>query len=227
MGSAPVSAALMAAARHLFPRADISNGYGTTEAGPIAFAPHPAGLPTPPLSVGVQHPHAEMRLVNGTDRDEAEGILEMRCPALMNEYHNLPEVTARVMTADSYYDTGDVFTRDADGFYFFVGRADDMFVCGGENIYPGEVEKMLERHPAVAQAIVVPVADEIKGQKPVAFIVRRPGAALTEEQVKSYALENAAAYQHPRRVWFLDQMPLAGTNKVDRALLKKRAAENV
>lgn len=227
MGSAPVSTALMAAAQRLFPRAEISNGYGTTEAGPIAFAPHPAGLPTPPLSVGVKHPHVEMRLVNGSDRDAAEGILKMRCPALMNEYHNLPEVTARVMTADGYYHTGDVFTRDANGFYFFVGRADDMFVCGGENVYPGEVEMMLERHPAIAQAIVVPVADEIKGQKPVAFVVRRPGAALTEEEVKSYALDNAAAYLHPRRVWFLDQMPLAGTNKVDRALLKKRAAESV
>jgi acyl-CoA synthetase (AMP-forming)/AMP-acid ligase II len=225
MGSAPVSAALMKAAQELFPRAEISNGYGTTEAGPIVFAPHPAGLPTPPLSVGVKHPDVDLRLVSGDNEDADNGILQMRCPALMNEYHNLPDVTQRVMTSDGYYNTGDVFTRDADGFYFFVGRADDMFNCGGENIYPGEVEKMLEQHPSVALAVVVPVDDEIKGQKPVAFIVRRPGAALTEDEVKTYALQNAAAYQHPRRVWFLDQMPLAGTNKVDRSLLKKLAAE--
>ncbi|HTW68329.1 MAG TPA: class I adenylate-forming enzyme family protein [Acetobacteraceae bacterium] len=225
MGSAPVSAALMAATRRLFPRADISNGYGTTEAGPIVFAPHPDGLPTPPLSVGVKHPHVDLRLVGDYGMEAAEGILEMRCPRLMNEYHNLPEVTRRVLTPDGYYNTGDLFTRDADGFFFFVGRADDMFVCGGENIYPGEVEKMLEQHPLVVQAAVVPVDDEIKGQKPVAFIVCRPGAGLTEDAVKTYALQNAAAYQHPRRVWFLDQMPLAGTNKVDRAWLKKLAAE--
>jgi acyl-CoA synthetase (AMP-forming)/AMP-acid ligase II len=210
----------------LFPRADISNGYGTTEAGPIVFGPHPDRLPTPPLSVGVQHPHVDLRLVgvDGTDADE--GFLLMRCPALMNEYHNLPEVTRRVMTPDGFYNTGDLFTRDANGFFFFVGRADDMFVCGGENIYPGAVEKMLEQHPLVAQAVVVPVDDEIKGQKPVAFIVLRPGATLSEDAVKAYALQNAAAYQHPRRVWFLDQMPLAGTNKVDRASLKKLAAEH-
>jgi long-chain acyl-CoA synthetase len=225
MGSAPVSRALMAATRRLFPRAEISNGYGTTEAGPIVFGQHPDGLPTPPLSVGVQHPHVDLRLVDLDGMNANNGILQMRCPALMNEYHNLPEVTRRVMTPDGYYNTGDLFTRDANGFFFFVGRADDMFVCGGENIYPGEVEKMLEQHPLVAQAAVIPVDDEIKGQKPVAFIVPRLGAELTEDAVKAYALRNAAAYQHPRRVWFLDQMPLAGTNKVDRTSLKKLAAE--
>lgn len=225
MGSAPVSVALMDAAHRLFPNAAVTNGYGTTEAGPIVFAPHPAGLPTPTLSVGVRHPHVDLRLVNEEDADADEGIMQMRCPALMNEYHNLPEATRKVMTADGYYSTGDVFTRDGNGFFFFVGRADDMFVCGGENIYPGDVEKMLERHPAIAQTVVVPVDDEIKGQKPVAFVVLRLGMRLTEQEVKTYALANAAAYQHPRRVWFLAEMPLAGTNKVDRALLKKRAAE--
>ena len=96
----------------------------------------------------------------------------MRCGALMNGYHNLPEATARVMTPDGYYKTGDVFRRDRDGFFFFVGRADDMFVSGGENIYPGEVEKMLERHPDIHQAAVVPVDDELKYKKPIAFVVR-------------------------------------------------------
>ncbi len=121
----------------------------------------------------------------------------------MNGYHNLPEATARAMTEDGFYITGDVFRRDADGFYYFVGRADDMFVSGGENIYPGEVEKMLERHPDIHQAVVVPVDDELKYQKPVAFVVPRPGAAPSEEAVKEFALANAAPYLHPRRVWFL------------------------
>jgi long-chain acyl-CoA synthetase len=94
-----------------------------------------------------------------------------------------------------------------------------MFVCGGENIYPSDVEKMLERHPDVAQACVVPIDDEIKGQKPVAFIVPREGATLTEEAVKAFALANAAAYQHPRFVWFLPRLPLATTNKIDRNAL--------
>jgi acyl-CoA synthetase (AMP-forming)/AMP-acid ligase II len=112
----------------------------------------------------------------------------MRCPALMNGYHNLPEVTAKALTADGFYITGDVFRRDMEGFYYFIGRADDMFVSGGENIYPGEVEAMLERHPDIHQAIVVPVDDELKFKKPVAFVVTRPGAAPSEEAVQQFAL---------------------------------------
>jgi len=122
------------------------------------------------------------------------------------------------------YDTGDVMRRDEHGFFYFVGRADDMFVCGGENIYPGEVEKMLETHPAIAQAVVLPVNDEIKGQIPAAFIVPRAGQALSVDDVKQYALQHGPAYQHPRFVEFLPEMPLAGTNKIDRKVLAERAA---
>src|SRR6266700_3678960 len=225
MGSAPVSPGLMASVRRSFPGAAIGNFYGTTEAGPIVFAPHPEGGPTPDLSVGAAHPQVELRLVAGDDRNAVEGVLQMRCPALMNGYHNLPEATARAMTEDGFYITSDVFRRDADGFYYFVGRADDMFVSGGENVYPGEVEKLLERHPDIHQAVVVPVDDELKYRKPVAFVVPRPGTAPSEDQVKAFALASAAPYLHPRRVWFLAEMPLAGTNKIDRRALAERAAQ--
>ncbi|MBV8088715.1 MAG: acyl--CoA ligase, partial [Alphaproteobacteria bacterium] len=120
---------------------------------------------------------------------------------------------------------GDVFRRDAHGFYYFVGRADEMFVSGGENVYPGEIEAMLERHPQIQQAVVVPLDDELKFKKPVAFVVPRPGAVPSEDAVKSFALANAAPYLHPRRVWFLPEMPLAGTNKIDRRALAQRAAD--
>ncbi|HKS88666.1 MAG TPA: fatty acid--CoA ligase family protein, partial [Stellaceae bacterium] len=225
MGSAPVSPGLLAAVRRAFPGAAISNGYGTTEAGPVVFAPHPDGRPTPDLALGATHPEVAIRLIGEDGREAEEGVLEMRCPALMNGYHNLPEATARAMTADGFYITGDVFRRDAAGFYYFVGRADDMFVSGGENIHPSEVEKLLERHPDIHQAAVVPVADELKYRKPVAFVVLRPGATPSEDQVKQFALANAAPYLHPRRVWFLAEMPLAGTNKIDRRALTQRAAE--
>ena len=91
-----------------------------------------------------------------------------------------------------------------------------MFVSGGENIYPADVERMLERHPGIAQAAVVPIDDEIKWQKPVAFVIRKPGQTLSEDDVKQYALAHAPAYQHPRFVWFVDDLPLASTNKLDR-----------
>jgi acyl-CoA synthetase (AMP-forming)/AMP-acid ligase II len=225
MGSAPVSEGLMEAARRAFLHAVITNGYGTTEAGPIVFSAHPDGRPTPDLSVGVAHPHVELRLVAGDDGETNEGVLQMRCPALMTGYHNLPEATAKALTPDGFYITGDVFRQDRDGFYYFVGRDDDMFVSGGENVYPGEIEAVLERHPDIHQAVVVPVDDELKFKKPVAFIVTRPGAAPSEAAIKAFAIANAAPYLHPRRVWFLPEMPLAGTNKIDRRSLAQRAAE--
>ena len=117
----------------------------------------------------------------------------------------MPEKTREVLTADGWYISGDVFRRDADGAYFFVGRTDDMFVCGGENVFPGEVEHLLERHPDIMQACVVPVPDEIKGEKPFAFVVAKPGAALSEDDIKRYALEHGPAYQHPRQVCFVDR----------------------
>ena len=227
MGSAPITQSLIDQVRAAFPKAAISNGYGTTEAGPVVFGPHPDGIPQPELSTGYPHPEVQLRLVRDGKEVLDEGVLEMKCGALMTHYHKLPEVTAKAMTPDGYYRTGDVFRRGENGFFFFVGRADDMFVCGGENIYPGEVEKMLERHPGIHQAAVLPVPDDLKGHKPVAFVVQAPGGTLDEQAVKDFALANAPAYQHPRAVWFVDELPLASTNKVDRNQLIRTAAERV
>jgi len=218
MGSAPVSPALMQAIHRTLPAAKVTNAYGTTEAGPVVFGPHPEGKPQPEASVGYPHPEVRLRLSD-------DGILEMKCPALMLRYHNRPEL--QPFTGDGYYVTGDVFRRDVDGFYYFVGRTDDMFVSGGENIYPGDVERMLERHPDVAQAAVVPIDDDIKGQKPVAFVVAKDNRKPTEDEIKQFALANAPAYQHPRFVWFVDRLPLAATNKIDRVTLHRLAAERL
>jgi acyl-CoA synthetase (AMP-forming)/AMP-acid ligase II len=226
MGSAPVSASLMAATHAAFPKAAVTNAYGTTEAGMIVFGPHPKGLPQPESSVGAKHPKVELRLVEGANRDAEQGVLEMKAPAVMNGYYNRPDVPPPI-TPDGFYITGDVFRRDKDGFYYFIGRTDDMFVSGGENIYPADVERMLEKHPAVGQAVVIPVDDDIKGTKPVAFVIPKAGQSPTEDEIKQFALANAPAYQHPRFVWFVDDLPLASTNKVDRAELRKIAQQRV
>jgi acyl-CoA synthetase (AMP-forming)/AMP-acid ligase II len=226
MGSAPVSASLMAATHQAFPKAAVTNAYGTTEAGMIVFGPHPKRLSQPESSVGAQHPRIELRLVDGANRDAEQGVLEMKTPAVMNGYHNRPDVPSPI-TPDGFYITGDVFRRDKDGFYYFIGRTDDMFVSGGENIYPADVERMLEKHPGVGQAVVIPVDDDVKGTKPVAFVIPKAGQAPSEDEIKQFALANAPAYQHPRFVWFVDDLPLASTNKVDRAELRKVAQQRV
>ena len=178
------------------------------------------------MSVGYPHPKVQVRLIGENGAPSDPGVLEMKSPAIMNGYHNRPDVASPI-TADGFYFTSDVFRRDENGFYFFVGRTDDMFVSGGENIFPGEVEKMLESHPDVIQACVVPVDDDIKGTKPVAFVVKREGSDLNEAKLKAFALANAPAYQHPRSIWFVDSLPLASTNKLDRKAMHDMAAERL
>ena len=221
-GSAPGSDALFDALVRAFPNASIENNYGITEGGPIVFGPHPDGLERPRNSVGTVLEGAEVRLVGGPGEDE--GVLHIQSPGVMLGYHNRHEETASRLSPDGWLDTGDVLRRDGDGFFYFVGRSDDMFVCGGENIYPGEVESMLERHPDIVQAVVVPVDDEIKGQLPYAFVVARRDADRDEQAVKDYTLANGPAYAHPRRVFFVDEIPLAGTGKIDRKTLMADAA---
>jgi acyl-CoA synthetase (AMP-forming)/AMP-acid ligase II len=206
--------------RAAFPDAEFANGYGTTESGPGGFGPHPEGKRRPDTSIGYPLPFVEVELVGGATPDE--GVLHIRAPTMAPGYLNLPAKSAEKFH-DGWYDTGDVMRRDADGFFYFVGRADDMFVCGGENVYPGEVEKLLERHEAIHQASVVPVADEIKGEVPVAFVVPRKGNMPTEDEIRRYALANGPAYAHPRRVVLLSELPLAGTNKIDRKALIEHA----
>jgi len=221
MGSAPSSPQLLKELRTHFPNAEPLVVYGVTEGGPVPLGPHTEGKPRPAGSLGVPYPGTDAKLVNGTNLDEGELVLKN--PGILLGYHNLPEETAKRLR-DGWYYTGDVCRRDPGGFYFFVGRTDDMFNSGGENIFPGEVEALLLRHPAVHQALVLPFDHDLKGQVPYAFVVPRDGSKVTEEELKQFALANGPAYQHPRRIFFLDQFPLAGTNKVDRERLRQLAA---
>lgn len=226
MGSSPYSAQLVARVKTLFPNALITNGYGTTEAGPAVYGPHPDGHPTPDCALGYPIKAAEARLVDPSGavvEGVGEGVLQMRNPATMAGYRNLPDKTRAALRDGGWYHSGDVVRRDELGFHWFVGREDDMFVCGGENIWPVEVERLLERHPGIAQSIVVPVPDETKQHLPVAFVVRRIGSDVDEATVKAWTIANGPAYQHPRQVYFLDALPLAGTNKIDRNALKAEA----
>jgi long-chain acyl-CoA synthetase len=222
MGSAPSSPELLKELREYFPKAEPLVVYGVTEGGPVPLGPHPDGKPRPAGSLGFPYPGTHAKLVGGPNADEGELVLKN--PGILLGYHNLPEETAK-RVRDGWYYTGDVCKRDADGFYYFVGRTDDMFVSGGENIFPGEVEALLLRHPGVHQALVLPFDHELKGQVPYAFVVPKRESSMTEDEIKKFALANGPAYQHPRRVFFLDQFPLAGTNKVDREQLRRLAAE--
>lgn len=223
MGSAPVTDALLAEIERVIPNGRVINAYGTSEAGPVVFGSHPDGRETPAGAMGYPHPEVELRLAG--PEAPTFGTLQMKSPGMMLGYLNRPEI--QPFTPDGFYDTGDLFRRDADDFYTFVGRADDMFVSGGENIYPSDVESVIESHAGVRHAAVVPVRDEVKGTKPVAFVVPRTTGGVREEDIKSHVLANAPAYQYPRYVWMLDAMPLAVSGKLDRRALKALAEEKM
>ena len=101
--------------------------------------------------------------------------------------------------------------------------ADDMFNCGDGNIYPAEVEAVLEKHPKVVQSDVTPISQAVKGEAPVAFVVLIEPGSVSQDALKQFALQNGPAYAHPRRIYFLDALPLASTNKVDRTVLNAKA----
>lgn len=222
MGGAPASDTLIDDVARLFPNSEICCIFGITETSAALFGSHPQKLPRPRHSIGWPIPGNELKLVGG--EDENFGVLHVKGPGMMNGYHNNPAEMEKRMK-DGWFNTGDVLRRDADGWWYFVGRSDDMFVSSGHNIYPGDVEVMLERHPDIDQAIVVPVPDEIKHRIPYAFIVKRAGSGLTEEDVKEHALKNAPPYQYPRKVFFLPAMPLNGVGKIDRKALQARGRE--
>ena len=154
---------------------------------------------------------------------DTPGELVTRNPGLAKGYWKLPEVTAKRFR-DGWLHTGDLLRRDADGFFYFVGRKDDMFNVSGENVYPKEVEDVLLRHPNIRDACVVPAPHELKGWVPVAFVTERAPGTTSAEDLKAFFLERGAPYAYPRRVVFLDALPLTGTGKLDRQGMKQQAA---
>jgi long-chain acyl-CoA synthetase len=224
MGGAPATDTLIDAVAETFPSADIVQIFGITEASAALFGRHPQRAERPRHSIGWPIAGNEFRLVGG--EDESFGTLHVRSPGLMNGYHNNPAEMARRLR-DGWFDTGDILRKDPTGWYYFIGRSDDMFVSSGHNIYPSEVEVMLERHPDVEQAVVVPAPDEIKYRIPWAFIVKRAGSSLSEEDVKQHALKNAPPYQYPRKVMFVSTMPMNAIGKIDRKGMTSRVAAMV
>lgn len=222
IGSSPFGEALRERAQRAFPHARIYNSYGTTEVAAV-FGDHPEGLPPPRTTVGYPLPTVEIRL-SGPDGAQANpGELWVRCEGVMDGYLGAPELTAAKIV-DGWCRTGDVMLRDDDGWFHFVGRTDDMFVVSGENVYPGAVVQVLERHPDVREAAVVAVPDDTKGSLPVAFVVPAPGTEPTEEALTAWCLEHGPAFARPRAVWVVDGLPLGGTEKIDTQTLARDAA---
>ncbi len=228
IGSAPVTKELADRIEAAF-GVPVGESYGLTEGGPVMLGPPIDGRPVPHGSCGVPWPEGDVKLVGTDGREHAsEGELWVKNPGVTPGYYRLDEVN-RERLVDGWLRTGDLFHRDGDGFFYFRGRVDDMFNCGGENVYPKEVENLLLAHPAVADACVVPVPHAVKGEVPVALVMAKAPDAVTADELKAYTLEHGPAYAHPRRIDLVDAIPLNGAGKNDRvavtALMRERHAD--
>jgi long-chain acyl-CoA synthetase len=227
-GSAPVPAELMRQLGETFPGAAIVESYGLTEGGPVVAVSPRWGI-RKPNSTGLLLPDVEARIVAEDGQSELGpdqvGELWVRGPGNALGYHKLPEVTAARFTPDGWLRTGDLMKVDSDGYYYFLGRRDDMINCGGENVYPKEVETILIQHPNVADACVVGAPHDVKGEAPVAFVVPRDPALADPDELKRFFLARGPAYAHPRTITFLDRLPLTGAGKLDRTALAKQARQ--
>ncbi len=208
----------------------ISQTYGMTEAGPSNFAyiartDSMDELLANSASIGVSMFHCDAKVVDqetGQDAAPGEtGVLCMRSPHNFDGYLNDEARTDKVLDDDGWIFTGDLAARDEDGLVFIKGRADNMFISGGENVSPEEIELVLMKHPAVAGAISAGVPDEKWGQAPVALVVFHAGSDASEDELKAFCRENMAAYKIPKEIRKAEQLPLTGAGKLNRNALQE------
>jgi fatty-acyl-CoA synthase len=202
VGGAPMPEALLA--RWQERGVAIVQGYGLTEAAPNVLCLPPEDAVRKAGWAGKPYPFVDVRL-------SPEGELHVRGPNVFAGYWRNPEATAAAFD-DGWLRTGDVAERDEEGNYRIRGRFKDMYISGGENVYPAEVEAVLHEHPAVVDAAVVGVPDERWGESGVAFVVTR--AELTAEELRDWCGDRLARYKVPRDIRFLDELPRSAMNKV-------------
>jgi long-chain acyl-CoA synthetase len=221
IGSTVVAPELLDAVERALPHVKVSESYGLTEGGSPLRLPID-GRPVPRGSVGVLAPEVEIKLIDADGNEVAdEGELLIRCPYVCLGYHNEPEITRQKLN-DGWLHTGDILYKDKDDFYYFRCRADDMFSCGGENVYPKEVENLLFTHPDVANAVVAPVPHAVKGFVPAAMVIPREGSPITAAELKTYCLDKGPAFSHPRHIDIVGALPLNGAGKIDRGAVQAK-----
>jgi HIP---CoA ligase len=206
-GAADIPVELIRRIKEELPFQSIMTGYGLTEAGTITASRPGDSFADIATTVGTPCDGFELRIAS-------DGEVLARGYAVMKGYFDDPAATAEAIDADDWLHTGDLGTIDDRGRLKIIGRKKDMFIVGGFNAYPAEIEGFLLEHPAVAQAAVIGVADERMGQVGRAFIVRAAGADLTAEELIEWSKTRMAGFKVPRSVAFLDALPLNATGKV-------------
>ena len=207
----------------------ILEGYGLSETSPVASFNHPdkerkAG------SIGTPIRGVEMKLVatDGSDVEpgdtETIGEICIRGENIMKGYWQQPDATAAVVDEEGWFHSGDLARRDGDGYYYIVDRKKDMIIRGGLNVYPREIEELLYEHPAVAEAAVIGVPHAELGEEVAAYVVLKPDASATEDELVEHVRSQVAPYKYPRTVTLIPELPKGATGKILKRELRAGAS---
>jgi long-chain acyl-CoA synthetase len=199
----------------------ILEGYGLSETSPVSCFNHP-DAERRPGTIGIPVRGMEQRLVDddGNEVDEgAVGEIAIRGEGVMKGYWQRPDATKEAIP-DGWFRSGDLATRDEDGYYTIVDRKKEMIIRGGYNVYPREIEEALYEHPAVAEAAVVGMPHDDLGEEVGAAVALKAGQSVDVDELREHVKERVAAYKYPRKIWIVDELPKGPTGKILRREVK-------
>jgi len=192
-------------------------GFGMTEFGPGLFALAPEDAIRKAGSIGRPNFFVDARIVDDNNQPlgpHQVGELVLKGPSYCSGYFNDPKASAAVVDSEGWFHTGDLAKYDDEWYFYIVDRKKDMFISGGENVYPVEIESVLYKHPAVHMCAVIGVPDEKWGEVGKACVVLKPGMTATEEELIAFMQQHLARYKVPKSVAFLDALPMSGMGKI-------------
>jgi acyl-CoA synthetase (AMP-forming)/AMP-acid ligase II len=226
VGSAPIAPATLVRIASLVPDAFVTNSYSMTEAGTAYFMLPKGEILTHPGAVGVPVPPAEVRILDEDGEPvgvEDIGNIQVKPAGKMREYYKAPEASQEIFGSDGWLRTGDLGKFDTDGYLYIVGRAKDVIIRGGLNVYAADVEAALFEHAAVQEAAVVGAPHDVLGEEVVAFVVLKPDVAATATELTVVCKDRVANYAVPARFHFVAELPRNATGKVLKRDLKEPA----
>ena len=192
-------------------------GFGMTEFGPGVFALPPEEAIRKAGSIGRPNFFVDARIVDENNNHlppNQEGELILKGPSFCSGYYNNDQATQKVIDSEGYFHTGDMAKTDTDGFFYIVDRKKDMFISGGENVYPAEIERVLAKHPAVYMCAVIGLSDPKWGEVGKACVVLHQGQSVTEQELLAFLQNSLAKYKVPKSVSFMASLPISGAGKI-------------
>jgi len=231
MAGSPCPAEVMSRVIERMHLSEITIAYGMTETSPVSFQSSTDDpVPLRVSTIGRVHPHLEVKIVDADGRIVPRGVkgeLLTRGYSVMLGYWGDEEKTRETIDAARWMHTGDLAVIDENGFATIVGRAKDMVIRGGENIYPREIEEFLYKHPKVLDVQCVGVPDAKFGEELCACIILRPGMEAEADEIRDFCKGQIAHYKIPRHIRFVTQFPMTVTGKIQKYLLREQAATDL